>query len=63
MGELEFSIQAVSRAKESHRKDHTWFTHLTLIAEGAPAIGWVVTVGLVLVVPSDLPSLTECIAA
>lgn len=40
------SIEAISRAKEAHRRDRDWFSHLTLLSEGAPVIGWVVSVSL-----------------
>ncbi|KAF9533468.1 adenylate cyclase associated N terminal-domain-containing protein [Crepidotus variabilis] len=36
------AIEALSRAKETMRRDRDWFAHLTFICEGAPAIGWVV---------------------
>ena len=40
------SIEAISRAKESYRRDRDWFSHLTLLSEGAPVVGWVVSVSL-----------------
>ena len=40
------SIEAISRAKEAYRRDRDWFSHLTLLSEGAPVIGWVVSVSL-----------------
>jgi len=40
------SIEAISRAKEAHRRDRDWFSHLTLLSEGAPVIGWVVSVSV-----------------
>jgi adenylyl cyclase-associated protein len=40
------SIEAISRAKEAHRRDRDWFSHLTLLSEGAPVVGWVVSVSL-----------------
>lgn len=46
------SIEAISRAKEAHRRDRDWFSHLTLLSEGAPVIGWVVSVS-VLVYPTS----------
>lgn len=36
------SIEAVSRCKEANRRDRDWFSHLTIISEGAPVIGWVI---------------------
>lgn len=38
------AIEAVSRAKEANRRERDWLSHLTLLGEGAPAIGWVVNV-------------------
>lgn len=38
------SIEAISRAKEANRRDRDWFSHLTIISEGAPIIGWVINV-------------------
>ncbi|RXW20983.1 hypothetical protein EST38_g4871 [Candolleomyces aberdarensis] len=43
LGGLVTSIEAVSKAKELLRSDNSWLSHLNLIAEGAPAVGWVVT--------------------
>jgi len=43
------SIEAISRAKEAYRRDRDWFSHLTLLSEGAPVIGWVVNVSFALV--------------
>lgn len=40
------SIEAISRAKEANRRDRDWFSHLTILAEGAPIIGWVINVNL-----------------
>ncbi|KAF8162910.1 adenylate cyclase associated N terminal-domain-containing protein [Crassisporium funariophilum] len=42
LGPLAQSIEAVSRAKESYRRDRDWFSHLTLLGEGGPVVGWVV---------------------
>jgi hypothetical protein len=39
-------MEAISRAKEANRRDRDWYSHLTVVAEGAPVIGWVVNVGL-----------------
>ncbi|TFK42985.1 cyclase-associated protein [Crucibulum laeve] len=38
---VQASIDAIARAKEANRRDRDWFTHLTLISEGAPSAGWV----------------------
>ena len=40
------SMEAISRAKEANRRDRDWYSHLTVVAEGAPVIGWVVNVRL-----------------
>ncbi|KAI0340134.1 hypothetical protein BDW22DRAFT_1360659 [Trametopsis cervina] len=39
---LSKDIEAVARAKEANRKDRDWNNHHTFLAEGAPAVGWVV---------------------
>lgn len=39
-------MEAISRAKEANRRDRDWYSHLTVLAEGAPVIGWVVNVRL-----------------
>ena len=44
------SIEAISRAKEGYRRDRDWFSHLTILSEGAPVIGWVVSVSLCLAI-------------
>lgn len=41
IAELYSTIGETSKAKESHRKDRDWYTHLTLISEAGPALGWV----------------------
>ena len=41
---LQASIEAISRAKEANRRDRDWLNHLTLIGEGGPSVGWVVSV-------------------
>ena len=43
---LASTIEAISRAKEAHRRDRDWFSHLTILSEGAPVIGWVASVSL-----------------
>jgi adenylyl cyclase-associated protein len=40
------SMEAISRSKEANRRDRDWYSHLTVVAEGAPVIGWVVNVRL-----------------
>ncbi|KAI0811162.1 cyclase-associated protein [Irpex lacteus] len=39
---LSKDIEAVAHAKEANRKDRDWNNHHTTLAEGAPAVGWVV---------------------
>ncbi|KDQ59424.1 hypothetical protein JAAARDRAFT_32984 [Jaapia argillacea MUCL 33604] len=34
-------IEAITRLKETYRKDRDWFTHLSAVAEGAPCVGWI----------------------
>ena len=41
---LSKDIEAVAHAKEANRKDRDWNNHHTALAEGAPAVGWVVVV-------------------
>ena len=43
---LSKDIEAVARAKEASRKDRDWNNHHTVLAEGAPAAGWVVVVSV-----------------
>ncbi|TCD65631.1 hypothetical protein EIP91_002436 [Steccherinum ochraceum] len=38
---LKNDIEGITRAKEVNRKDRDWFNHLTAVAEGGPAVGWV----------------------
>lgn len=38
---LSKDIEAVIHAKEQFRKDRDWNNHHTMLAEGAPAVGWV----------------------
>ncbi|KAF7796738.1 hypothetical protein EIP86_007921 [Pleurotus ostreatoroseus] len=38
---LSKDIEAVTRAKEQFRKDRDWNGHHTVLAEGAPIVGWV----------------------
>lgn len=44
LGPLQANIEAVTRFKEANRKDRQWFDHLSVIAEGAPAVGWITVV-------------------
>ncbi|KAI0071819.1 cyclase-associated protein [Panus rudis PR-1116 ss-1] len=41
LGPLRQDIEAITRAKETNRKDRDWFNHLSTIAEGGVAVGWV----------------------
>lgn len=41
---LKKDIQDITHAKETNRKDRDWFNHLTAIAEGGTAVGWVTVV-------------------
>lgn len=38
---LQSGIENITKLKEANRKDRDWFTHLSVIAEGAPFAGWV----------------------
>ena len=44
MTPFQTDIEAISRLKEANRKDRNWYTHLTVIGEGAPVVGWVLNV-------------------
>lgn len=48
---LQKDIGAISRAKEANRKDRAWMGHLTFIAEGGTAVGWVAVVSVIPVYP------------
>lgn len=64
---LSKDIEAVTRAKEQFRKDRDWNSHHTVLAEGAPIVGWVAVVskprqacnGLYSSLFSSLPSLAS----
>lgn len=43
---LSKEIEAVVHAKETNRKDRDWNNHHTVLAEGAPAVGWVAVVSV-----------------
>lgn len=43
---LSKDIEAVAHAKEASRKDRDWNNHHTVLAEGAPAVGWVAVVSV-----------------
>ncbi|KAI0792862.1 adenylate cyclase associated N terminal-domain-containing protein [Abortiporus biennis] len=38
---LQNDIEGIVHAKETNRKDRDWFNHLSLVAEGGSAVGWV----------------------
>ncbi len=42
MSPFSADVEAISRLKEANRKDRDWYTHLTVIAEGAIIVGWVI---------------------
>jgi hypothetical protein len=42
---LRHTIEAITKLKENGRPNRDWFTHLSVIAEGAPFVGWVLNVG------------------
>ncbi|KAF9050661.1 hypothetical protein BDZ89DRAFT_977529, partial [Hymenopellis radicata] len=42
MSPFSADVEAISRLKEANRKDRDWYTHLTVIAEGAIVVGWVI---------------------
>ena len=41
---LQKDIEGIVQAKDSNRKDRDWFNHLTAVADGASAVGWVTVV-------------------
>lgn len=43
---LTVDIGEITKAKEANRKDREWFNHLSVVAEGAPCVGWVASVSL-----------------
>lgn len=45
---LSKEIEAVMHAKETSRKDREWTNHHIVLADGAPAVGWVAVVRLLL---------------
>lgn len=38
---LQLDIATISKTKEANRKDREWYNHLSVVAEGAPVVGWV----------------------
>lgn len=42
MTPLSADVAAITHLKDANRKDKDWWTHLTVISEGAIVIGWVV---------------------
>ena len=60
---LSKDIEAVTRAKEQFRKDRDWNGHHTVLAEGAPIVGWVAVVSLLQTVYSALYSMNVCSAS
>lgn len=41
---LQKDIEVIGKLKDSNRKDRDWFNHLSAVAEGAPAVGWITLV-------------------
>jgi len=52
---VQASAETLSRFKEANRKERDWFTHLTVLAEAAPVVGWVANN-----VSSSLSGLKRC---
>lgn len=44
LSDLQGDIEAISSIKDSNRKDRDWFNHLSLVAEGSPAVAWITVV-------------------
>lgn len=59
ISEFEPTIAAITRLRESNRKDIAWSNHLAALSDGAPTLGWVAMVlfpsGCVLHGAHDLP--------
>jgi len=55
LSDLQGDIEAISAIKESNRKDRDWFNHLSLVAEGSPAVAWIT---VVLLLSSAVPPLS-----
>ncbi|KAF8479017.1 adenylate cyclase associated N terminal-domain-containing protein [Russula ochroleuca] len=41
LSDLQSDIEAITVIKDSNRKDRVWFNHLSLVAEGSPAVAWI----------------------
>ncbi|KAI0003341.1 cyclase-associated protein [Russula compacta] len=41
LSDLQADIEAISAIKDSNRKERDWFNHLSLVAEGSPAVAWI----------------------
>ncbi|KAI0060797.1 hypothetical protein BV25DRAFT_1953761 [Artomyces pyxidatus] len=41
LGDIQKDLEAVSAVKEANRKERDWMNHLSVLAEGAPAVGWI----------------------
>ncbi|KAI0031501.1 adenylyl cyclase-associated protein [Vararia minispora EC-137] len=39
--DLQKDVDAITNIKETNRKERDWFNHLSMVADGAPAVGWV----------------------
>jgi adenylyl cyclase-associated protein len=44
LSDLQSDIEAITVIKDSNRKDRVWFNHLSLVAEGSPAVAWITVV-------------------
>ncbi|KAI0290512.1 adenylate cyclase associated N terminal-domain-containing protein [Russula brevipes] len=41
LSDLQGDIEAITTIKDSNRKERDWFTHLSFVAEGSPAVAWI----------------------
>ncbi|KAF8267843.1 adenylate cyclase associated N terminal-domain-containing protein [Lactarius quietus] len=39
--DLQRDIEAIGEVKDTNRKERDWVNHLSFVAEGAPAVGWI----------------------
>jgi hypothetical protein len=44
LSDLQGDIEAITTIKDSNRKERDWFTHLSFVAEGSPAVAWITVV-------------------
>ena len=50
---LRKNVMSILHVPEANRKERQWYTHLQVIAEGAPSLGWVEIVRTGIAIPND----------